>query len=192
MCNTLLLFYEDSFVRDEFSKHDIESKISNSTFIDFEIRQYIVSSTDELNTSILNEKEKTHLKDVRRLVDILKIFTALLIFVMIVLAFEVSEKKIKWRLIFRNVAIYSSVFILVLILIRFFFYEIFIGFHKIAFTNELWKMSSEDTLTKLYPRIFFMTAIVTIIIRTMIICYGISGIIYGKKIIEKFFSKTFK
>lgn len=182
LANSIIIFYEDSFAREQFEKSETDKKVNNVTFIDFEIRQYLVSSTDEITTTALNEKEIKHLEDVRKIVTILKIALGLMLFISIVLAFELSEYKIRWQIIMKNLVIYASTIVILLVLIRFSFKEIFIGFHKLIFTNDLWMMSHEDTLTKIYPRIFFMTATVTILVRTIIISYALSTIPYIKRI----------
>ena len=98
-----------------------------------------------------NEKEKQHLEDVQQL-----IFKGSIMLIMITLLLPLviynSRKD------FKSCIFWAGVILLIvpLLLFLFPFPSLFLGFHKIFFTNDLWLLNPEtDKLISLFPEQFF-------------------------------------
>lgn len=154
------LLYFDYFYANEFTVNGVYDKFSvkevnaaNKALLDY------FESKDNLDTNFFNSKEKIHLKDVKELIDkSMVVFNAALIIFTLSLYFLYMKKD--YNLIFKS--LFISLFSLIIILISFFslayfdFSNMFVGFHYLAFNNNLWQLNPEtDNLVVMFPEVFF-------------------------------------
>ena len=135
--------------------------------INFQIKNYFFDETEFLEVSIFNEKEIYHMKDVKDIINNLFLYGKLssVVFVIITL---ICVKKYKVRIysVFKASSIvYSAVLLALAIGFLISFNKLFIIFHEIAFSNDLWKLNiNEDYLLMMYPENFFRDIALLILI----------------------------
>ena len=135
--------------------------------INSQIKNYFFDETEFLEVSIFNEKEIYHMKDVKDIINNLFLYGKLssVVFVIITL---ICVKKYKVRIysVFKASSIVYSVMLLALAIgFLISFNKLFIIFHEIAFSNDLWKLNiNEDYLLMMYPENFFRDIALLILI----------------------------
>ena len=135
--------------------------------INSQIKNYFFDETEFLEVSIFNEKEIYHMKDVKDIINNLFLYGKLssVVFVIITL---ICIKKYKVRIysVFKASSIVYSVMLLALAIgFLISFNKLFIIFHEIAFSNDLWKLNiNEDYLLMMYPENFFRDIALLILI----------------------------
>ncbi len=135
--------------------------------INTQIKNYFFDETEFLEVSIFNEKEIYHMKDVKDIINNLFLYGKLssVVFVVITL---ICVKKYKVRIysVFKASSIVYSVMLLALAIgFLISFNKLFIIFHEIAFSNDLWKLNiNEDYLLMMYPENFFRDIALLILI----------------------------
>ena len=135
--------------------------------INSRIKNYFFDETEFLEVSIFNEKEIYHMKDVKDIINNLFLYGKLssVVFVIITL---ICVKKYKVRIysVFKASSIVYSVMLLALAIgFLISFNKLFIIFHEIAFSNDLWKLNiNEDYLLMMYPENFFRDIALLILI----------------------------
>ena len=135
--------------------------------INSQIKNYFFDETEFLEVSIFNEKEIYHMKDVKDIINNLFLYGKLssVVFVIITL---ICVKKYKVRIysVFKASSIvYSAVLLALAIGFLISFNKLFIIFHEIAFSNDLWKLNiNEDYLLMMYPENFFRDIALLILI----------------------------
>ena len=131
------------------------------------IQNYFFDESEFIEVSIFNEKEIYHMKDVKDIINSLFLYGKLssILFVIITLLC-VKRFSVKINSVFKTSSIIYSV-ILVLLALGFLisFNKLFIVFHEIAFSNDLWKLNiNEDYLLMMYPENFFRDIALLILI----------------------------
>ena len=135
--------------------------------INSQIKNYFFDETEFLEVSIFNEKEIYHMKDVKDIINNLFLYGKLssVVFVIITL---ICVKKYKVRIysVFKASSIvYSAMLLALAIGFLISFNKLFIIFHEIAFSNDLWKLNiNEDYLLMMYPENFFRDIALLILI----------------------------
>tara|TARA_Y100000768_G_scaffold193925_1_gene145547 strand:- start:2861 stop:3502 length:642 start_codon:yes stop_codon:yes gene_type:complete len=135
--------------------------------INSQIKNYFFDETEFLEVSIFNEKEIYHMKDVKDIINNLFLYGKLssVVFVIITL---ICIKKYKVRIysVFKASSIvYSAMLLALAIGFLISFNKLFIIFHEIAFSNDLWKLNiNEDYLLMMYPENFFRDIALLILI----------------------------
>ena len=135
--------------------------------INSQIKNYFFDETEFLEVSIFNEKEIYHMKDVKDIINNLFLYGKLssVVFVIITL---ICVKKYKVRIysVFKaSNIVYSAVLLALAIGFLISFNKLFIIFHEIAFSNDLWKLNiNEDYLLMMYPENFFRDIALLILI----------------------------
>jgi len=123
-----------------------------------------LANKENLNNKSYTSEEIFHLEDVKLLINkVLMIFYFLLIlFFLLILRYYKELPKI--------FIIFGSFFIILgLIMLLINFSKLFYNFHLIFFNNDLWLLSPETTLIKLFPEIFFKRFIEAILVRSFFI-----------------------
>ncbi len=135
--------------------------------INSQIKNYFFDESEFLEVSIFNEKEIYHMKDVKDIINSLFLYGKLssVAFVIITLIC-VKRYKVKIYSVFKTSSIvYSSILALLAVGFLVSFNKVFIIFHEIAFSNDLWKLNiNEDYLLMMYPENFFRDIAVLILI----------------------------
>jgi len=135
--------------------------------INSQIKNYFFDEKEFLEISIFNEKEIYHMKDVKDIINNLFLYGKLssVVFVIITL---ICVKKYNVRIysVFKASSIvYSAMLLALAIGFLISFNKLFIIFHEIAFSNDLWKLNiNEDYLLMMYPENFFRDIALLILI----------------------------
>ena len=181
-----------------FNKFDIQGRtgISNEELMSAarQIRNYFNNQEEILNVTveiagvvrnIYNPKEIAHMRDVRGLIqgvyrfqEITSLYIAILIIVGIL-----ARRSTVWRRVARA-CVYGGIWTLVLIaliaILSFVdFGGLFLAFHLVSFSNDLWLLDpSRDMLIRMFPQGFFMDATMLIALATIVEALVISGVGY--------------
>ena len=117
-----------------------------------------------MDTDFFNEKERTHLNDVKSLINQAMYLLYISIFLLIILLI-LNLKNLS------RIFLVSGLLIIFFILISLFinFDYFFILFHKISFRNDLWLLNPEtDNLIKLFSIGFFKDFLIRIGINSFV------------------------
>ena len=135
--------------------------------INSQIKNYFFDETEFLEVSIFNEKEIYHMKDVKDIINNLFLYGKLSSVVFVIISL-ICVKKYKVRIysVFKASSIvYSAMLLALAIGFLISFNKLFIIFHEIAFSNDLWKLNiNEDYLLMMYPENFFRDIALLILI----------------------------
>jgi len=169
-----IIVYNQSFYEKEFQKNNVYETFPEQT-VDIEVGNlfnYLINDK-KLDTTFFNEKEKSHLKDVKDMID--SAINLLLILILLFFILLIYFYNTKQLIIFFNSLMLGSFLSIFLILIIFLlslsnFDDLFLNFHLISFNNDLWLLNPEtDNLIKLFPQQFFYDALSRIVIYSLII-----------------------
>ena len=131
------------------------------------IQNYFFDESEFIEVSIFNEKEIYHMKDVKDIINSLFLYGKLssILFVIITLLC-VKRFSVKINSVFKTSSIiYSAILVLLALGFLISFNKLFIVFHEIAFSNDLWKLNiNEDYLLMMYPENFFRDIALLILI----------------------------
>ncbi len=157
-----LISFNKNFYKREFEKYSVyESFSENKSFIDnqFEdVLSHLQGKTNFPETNFYNEKEKAHLKDVKKIYALVR--WILFLSVLAVLSFVLIERK-DGDLILKGIkygSVSAFIFIIILLVaVLINFEQVFVLFHKLLFNNNLWILNPEtDNLIRMLPQeIFF-------------------------------------
>ena len=135
--------------------------------INSQIKNYFFDEMEFLEVSIFNEKEIYHMKDVKDIINNLFLYGKLSSVVFVIISL-ICVKKYKVRIysVFKASSIvYSAMLLALAIGFLISFNKLFIIFHEIAFSNDLWKLNiNEDYLLMMYPENFFRDIALLILI----------------------------
>lgn len=149
------------FYEKEFTKYSIYDKFEDPNEVNREfskVLHYLKGRSPTLESDFFNEKEKTHLQDVKTIYTtffFLIIASSITFFILVLI-----NRKNK-KLLIRSLqygSLISLIFLALLILgLLISFEQMFILIHKIFFTNDLWMLDpATDNLIKLLPlQIFY-------------------------------------
>ena len=125
---------------------------------------YFNSDEESLDIDLFNQRELTHLKDVKGLIQLayrLQLASLAYIVVYIVINF-VLRRGAFWRGLARRLIWGSGATIALLAVLGVWavigFDSLFLLFHLVSFSNELWQLSPGDNLLLLFPQGFFNDA----------------------------------
>ena len=131
------------------------------------IQNYFFDESEFIEVSIFNEKEIYHMKDVKDIINSLFFYGKLssILFAIITLLC-VKRFSVKINSVFKTSSIiYSAILVLLALGFLISFNKLFIVFHEIAFSNDLWKLNiNEDYLLMMYPENFFRDIALLILI----------------------------
>ncbi len=108
-----------------------------------------------LSSGLLSEREMLHMQDVRHLFDIaICLFYFSMALLLVSLFFLIRSRQ--YAVIAKTfIASSLSLLGLMIVLSLLDFSSLFNSFHRIFFTNDLWKLSAESFLIKSFPASFF-------------------------------------
>ena len=178
-----------------FDKFNIESRtgISNQELMSAarQIQSYFNNTEENLNVTIeiaginrniYSPKEIAHMRDVKGLIKgvyRLQEITSLYIVLLITLGI-IARRLTVWKLLARA-CFYGGIWTLSLItligiLSAVDFGRLFVAFHLVSFSNDLWLLDpSRDMLIQMFPQGFFMDATMLIALATILEGLVISG-----------------
>lgn len=152
------------------------------------ITGYLSGRYDDLNLMVdikgeqmlmFNDKEISHMVDVRKIFDDLSILRYILIAVLVLGTGFLYRKKRGnahfYRIMTANGIFTVFVFLMLLIMVTTDFTKYFIKFHQMFFSNDLWILDpATDRLIQMLPESFFSDITVSIVS-----AYGIISVIIG-------------
>ena len=138
--------------------------------INNKIKNYFFDESEYLNVNIFNDKEIYHMKDVKNIINDI-FFYGKLLSIIFVLTTLLCVKKYKAN-VYSVFKLSSTIYTFIVITIAFGFLisfnKLFIIFHEIAFSNDLWKLDiNEDYLLMMYPENFFRDIAILILISSI-------------------------
>jgi len=203
--------FDENFYKKEFMKHDVYSRLNNYNIekINNDVLDYLKYKNVELaDDGFFNEREITHLKDVKELVQFILFifyFSIILFFVLLILIIILNKKNLKKILknigivfLFSGILTFLDAFVFWLIA-RLNFDFAFELMHNTFFKAGTYVFDpSVERIVVLYPHQFFYDITVKVVLDTLIISLvlGLVGlvILFYKKIksISKSNKKTIK
>lgn len=169
--------FNENFYKAEFSKNKVYDKIENADIIAKGLMGFFKNKNKI--PLIFNEKEQSHLRDVKKLIEkgsTMLISLSLTNIILLSLLLFSSENKTK---LLSKLTIFSGIFglIIPLTIIVSEFSALFIKFHLIFFPHGNWQFSFASTLITLFPQQFFYGALIRIIINSVIL--SVALLIFG-------------
>ncbi len=122
------------------------------------IQDYLNIGTP-LSSNLFTEREIHHMRDVWSLVQLLRRGTAVLCGTLCIIVVFLAPTCKEWALYVQRALFFiSSCVVIVGGMCYFFFDSLFITFHRILFTNDLWLLDpAQHALIRAYPPEFFFT-----------------------------------
>lgn len=116
-----------------------------------------IYTVDGSEFAAFNQKEQAHMKDVQALFELCK-WVALISASIFGLALHASGRGIAWHAFRRTLLAILAAVTALIILACIDFNSLFVLFHKVAFTNDLWLLNPQtDLLIRLMPIEFFIS-----------------------------------
>jgi len=190
--------FNENFYKKEFMKHDVYNGLDNYDIekINNNVLDYLKYKNVELaDDGFFNERERTHLKDVKELVQFILFvfyFSIILFFVLLILIVILNKKNLKRILknmgivfLFSGILTFLDAFVFWL-LVRLNFDFAFGLMHKTFFKARTYVFDpSFERIVVLYPQGLFYDITVKIVLNTLIfslVLVGLSILLYYKKI----------
>jgi integral membrane protein (TIGR01906 family) len=195
--SALYVINNDSLIIKEQIKSKVFERLEKDDIleVDEEVLGYMRGERPFISTGLLNEKEKVHMGDVRRIVRAMKItrtvFFLITIFLILFSVYTTKKARIMdfFSRMLRDTAIFTLALVILLSIASFLFENSFDLFHNILFTNDLWKMDpATDTLNLYYPQSFFLNLFIYIILRCTIIAviFYLLHMLLDSKILKRY------
>ena len=171
-----LIRYDFIYEYNLSSNNSIQSitslSISELTDINNNIRDYFFNEDELLNVDIYSDKEIAHMKDVKnliRLVLTLGKYSAVIFLIFSFLLNNYFAVSIT-SLLKNSLFIFISFSVILAIAFGLFFNQVFLLFHELSFSNDLWILNpNSDYLLMMFPEVFFRDVAVMIILLSFII-----------------------
>jgi len=172
--------FDENFYKKEFMKYDIYSRLNNYDIdkINNDVLSYLkYKNSDLVDDGFFNERERTHLKDVKELIQFILFvfyFSIVLFFVLLILIIILNKRKIKK--IMKNIGIvflFSGILTFVdafvfWMMARLNFELTFELMHKIFFKAGTYVFDpSFERIVVLYPQQFFYDITVKVVLDTL-------------------------
>ncbi len=176
--NFIVVVFDKPYYVEQFVKNDVYSKVPEAEQVLDNVFAFF--DGEELSSEFFEEKEISHMKDVKRLIDtgsyLLYFLVGLFIVLMIVLIKIVKRRKVAKYLGFSLAADGSIVIVVSLILFLLNFSNLFTNFHMVFFPQGNWMFPSESMLIRLFPKAFFYD-ISSRIVRNSVVTAVIMGVV---------------
>ncbi|MCL4417512.1 MAG: DUF1461 domain-containing protein [Actinobacteria bacterium] len=188
--------YEKNGVYDVLDRSDV-AKLTQQVFEFFKSGKEFESFKLKTNYNYFNDDEKSHLLDVKIIINniLILFYCSLAVFlILILILYLVTKKNYKFlRPVSLIFLISSSVFIFFILLLYFFasnFTELFENFHLIFFPQGNWAFPEGSLMITMLPfgffyDFFFKLISTSLIIALVLFACGITGVIVTKKINNK-------
>ena len=171
-----LIRYDFIYEYNLSSNNSIQSitslSISELTDINNNIRDYFFNEDELLNVDIYSDKEIAHMKDVKnliRLVLTLGKYSAVIFLIFSFLLNNYFAVSIT-SLLKNSLFIFISFSVILALAFGLFFNQVFLLFHELSFSNDLWILNpNSDYLLMMFPEVFFRDVAIMIILLSFII-----------------------
>lgn len=151
--------------------------LTNAAGIDFLANQKL----DE-NTPLYNERELSHMQDVKNLVQVMLIVWPLIgIFILCVGVVSMRSGWLAdfWLAVSRGGWTAVGLIAAILIAVMVSFNALFTGFHRIFFSGDTWLFLYSDSLIRLFPLMFWQDAF--ILMGAMVLIFGLALGFFGRR-----------
>lgn len=166
--------FDESFYNAQFEKLRVYDSFSEDVVLEqsSDVRNYL-KGDGVLDSEFFNAREIHHLEDVKNLLWLNKISGILLGIILLacILVLMMRKEWITLSLMFKTSGIVTMVITVVVSLIAFLgFRAMFIAFHEVAFSNNLWNLNpAVDNLIVLFPEGFFIAAFTRVLVSMFLI-----------------------
>ncbi|HUN23501.1 MAG TPA: TIGR01906 family membrane protein [Anaerolineales bacterium] len=155
----------------QYAQHAL-NYLLNSQGID-----YLANEKFADGTPLYNERELSHMLDVKNVVQATLSVWYIAIGLLVILAYFLSRTSatradLRWGLQSGSLLL-ASLLIGIMLYIAINFYSFFTDFHKIFFAGDTWIFSFEDTLIRLFPLQFWSDAFTLVGIFALLACAGV-------------------
>lgn len=164
--------YEYNLSTNESIQNITSLSIDELTDINNNIRDYFFNDDELLNVDIYSDKEITHMKDVKNLISlVLSVGKYSAVSFLIFLFFLNNYFSVSIAsLLKKSLLIFISLSIILALAFGLFFNQVFLLFHELSFSNDLWILNpNTDYLLMMFPEVFFRDVAVMIILLSFVL-----------------------
>lgn len=172
-----------------FNKYDASAAtgLDSAELRDFAEQMVAYFNSDEelFTTDLFNERELLHLKDVKGLIRLaLYLQIASGVYVAVYIAFHFFRQRgAFWKMLAKQLFWGGGLTIALLAVFAFWaatdFDSLFLLFHLVSFSNNLWQLNASDTMLLMFPEGFFYESALFVAAATIAEAVIISGIVWG-------------
>lgn len=164
--------YEYNLSTNESIQNITSLSIDELTDINNNIRDYFFNDDELLNVDIYSDKEIAHMKDVKNLISlVLSVGKYSAVSFLIFLFFLNNYFSVSIAsLLKKSLLIFISLSIILALAFGLFFNQVFLLFHELSFSNDLWILNpNTDYLLMMFPEVFFRDVAVMIILLSFVL-----------------------
>jgi len=164
--------YEYNLSTNESIQNITSLSIAELTDINNNIRDYFFNDDELLNVDIYSDKEIAHMKDVKNLISlVLSVGKYSAVSFLIFLFFLNNYFSVSIAsLLKKSLLIFISFSIILALAFGLFFNQVFLLFHELSFSNDLWILNpNTDYLLMMFPEVFFRDVAVMIILLSFVL-----------------------
>lgn len=164
--------YEYNLSTNESIQSITSLSIAELTDINNNIRDYFFNDDELLNVDIYSDKEIAHMKDVKNLISlVLSVGKYSAVSFLIFLFFLNNYFSVSIAsLLKKSLLIFISFSIILALAFGLFFNQVFLLFHELSFSNDLWILNpNTDYLLMMFPEVFFRDVAVMIILLSFVL-----------------------
>ncbi len=141
--------------------------IAELTDINNNIRDYFFNDDELLNVDIYSDKEIAHMKDVKNLIKFLITLGKYSAVFFLIFSFLLNNYlSVSISSLLKN-SLFIFIFLSIILALAFglFFNQVFLLFHELSFSNDLWILNpNTDYLLMMFPEVFFRDVAIMIIL----------------------------
>jgi integral membrane protein (TIGR01906 family) len=162
------------------------SRVSLDYLVNSEGIEFLAKQRLDANTSLYNERELSHMLDVKNLVQAMLIAWPLIGIAILgvgLISMKGGWLALFWQAVGRGGLAAVGLIVAILIAVLVSFNELFTGFHKIFFTGDTWLFLFSDSLIRLFPMPFWQDAF--IVMGMLVLLGGIGLGIVGNRLTNR-------
>ncbi len=176
LSNFKILLYDENYYKKEFQKHNVYENLNNYDVdgINNDVLDYFKNKDEIIKNDFFNEKEKSHMSDVKNLInDVFYLFNLLILnfIILLIILYFVNKKRFLKYIGFSLAAGGALTFLHAFFFwftIKFNFGKTFTVFHEIFFKDNWIFNPLSNKIVVLYPQGFFFDFVYNIVIRTLV------------------------
>lgn len=171
--NLNLHIYNNNFYLNEFEKYDVYNSLGKEAVLEnYNLLMGYFKNKNNLDQSFFNDKEKTHMIDVKNLLMLAKYLLYLSAFIMAILILYLALRK-DFHSLIKGIFLGSlSAIIMLLVFLAaslLDFSSMFLQFHFAFFSNNLWQLDpATDNLIIMFQEGFFYDSFRAILVNSII------------------------
>jgi len=179
LSNLKILLFNENYYKKEFQKHNVYENLKDHDIekINRDVLDYFKNKDELIKNDFFNKEEKSHLLDVKNLInDVFYLFNLLIVIFIVssIILYFLNKKKFlkhfSLSLVIGGAITLLDAFLFWLI-IKLGFDKMFTLFHKLFFKGNWMFSTLTDKIIILYPQNFFFDFTYEIVIRTLILAF---------------------